>query len=324
MPTGPCPLCGCPAGVEDTDYEEWIVVNCPNCRNYKISQTALNKLDAGRSKTVISHAAFKMGGAENAPIFDRDLVKKLLEEDHLPSHTDQADIFIAYIGKQLQYDASPGGEIIVDPAISTAMLGVSKPGDVWFIADELAEAGFLRVGRRTIREGVTRDCLGVKMTFTGWDRYRDIEERGIVSRTAFMAMQYKDPVVDDMYETCFKPAVEATGFVLRRLDENRKTGVIDNHLRVEIRNSRFLLADLTHDNRGAYWEAGLAEGLGRPVIYLCERSVFENEKLRPHFDTNHCQTVVWEQNKKQAAEQGIKDMIRATLPGEAKMGDEEA
>jgi nucleoside 2-deoxyribosyltransferase len=71
----------------------------------------------------------------------------------------------------------------------------------------------------------------------------------------------------------------------------KEAGVIDNLLRVRIRDAAFVLADLTHANNGAYWEAGFAEGLGKPVIYLCEKGRFDETK--PHFDTNHCTTVTW-------------------------------
>ena len=138
----------------------------------------------------------------------------------------------------------------------------------------------------------------------------------------FMAMEYGDAVVDGMYRECFRPAVKDTGFDLRRLDDAPRAGVIDDRLRVEIRNARFLLADLTHHNRGAYWEAGYAEGLGRPVIFLCERSVWDDEKSKPHFDTNHCTTVIWEAGKPSECAAQLKVTIRATIPGEAKMTDD--
>ena len=70
------------------------------------------------------------------------------------------------------------------------------------------------------------------------------------------------------------PAVASAGFDLVRLDEDPQAGSIDERLRVEIRKSRFLVADLTHGNPGAYWEAGFAEGLGKPVIYTCEKDDF--------------------------------------------------
>src|SRR3546814_14354246 len=62
-------------------------------------------------------------------------------------------------------------------------------------------------------------------------------------------------------------------------------------MRSQIRDAAFVIVDLTHDNSGAYWEAGYAEGLGKPVIYICEKAKFG--KAKTHFDTNHCTTVVW-------------------------------
>jgi nucleoside 2-deoxyribosyltransferase len=90
-------------------------------------------------------------------------------------------------------------------------------------------------------------------------------------------------------------------------------------LRVEIRTSRFLIADLTHGNQGAYWEAGFAEGLGKPVIYTCEKSQFEIYKT--HFDTNHHLTVKWDKEQPEEFKKKLKDTIRATLPDEAVLMD---
>ena len=70
-----------------------------------------------------------------------------------------------------------------------------------------------------------------------------------------------------------------------------QAGLIDEIIRDYIRRSKFVLADLTHGNNGAYWEAGFAEGCGVPVIYICEERVFDKEST--HFDTNHLTTVMW-------------------------------
>jgi len=78
------------------------------------------------------------------------------------------------------------------------------------------------------------------------------------------------------------------------------------------------LADLTHHNKGAYWEAGFAEGLGKPVIYLCRKDVFEDKTQGTHFDTNHHLTVVWDPADLTDAAEKLKATIRATLPREAK------
>ena len=98
-----------------------------------------------------------------------------------------------------------------------------------------------------------------------------------------------------------------------------KAGLIDDRLRVEIRTSRFLIADLTHENAGAYWEAGFAEGLGKPVIYTCEKSKFDTAKT--HFDTNHHLTVFWSTDEFPSFEEKLKATIRATVPDEAILQD---
>ncbi len=69
-----------------------------------------------------------------------------------------------------------------------------------------------------------------------------------------------------------------------------------------------------------YGEAGFAEGLGKPVIYTCEKSYFEGH--RSHFDTNHRQTIVWSGGQLSEAGKSLKTTIRATLPSEAKMFDD--
>jgi hypothetical protein len=73
---------------------------------------------------------------------------------------------------------------------------------------------------------------------------------------AFMAMEYDDEALDKYVQDHFAPAVAETGFHLQRLDDVPKAGLIDDRLRVEIQSCRFLVADLSHANNGAYWEAG--------------------------------------------------------------------
>ncbi|MBW2142727.1 MAG: hypothetical protein JRG97_17045, partial [Deltaproteobacteria bacterium] len=160
------------------------------------------------------------------------------------------------------------------------------------------------------------------LSFDGWDRHEQLKRGARESRKVFMAMRYDDDNLDKIYRDCFQPAVKDTGFELKRLDERPRAGLIDDRLRVEIRTSRFLIADLTYNNLGAYWEAGFAEGLDKPVIYTCEKTFFDSDEQGPHFDTNHHLTILWEEDKLEQAAQELKVTIRATLPAEAKMEDD--
>ena len=121
-------------------------------------------------------------------------------------------------------------------------------------------------------------------------------------------MQFNDAALDAFVRYVVKPAVKnATGCDLVTLHDVATAGIIDNILRVKIRDAKFVIADLTHDNRGAYWEAGYAEGLGKPVIYICETTKFDEKKT--HFDTNHCTTIPWSRDD----DGGFRERLTATL-----------
>jgi len=142
----------------------------------------------------------------------------------------------------------------------------------------------------------TRSFLGSKWR-VGFDRR--IDEGLVESRKVLMAMEFGDPELDHVLDTCFRPAVKRAGFELRIATDNQKAGMIDDQLRVALRTSLFVIADLTHRNNGAYWEAGFAEGLGRPVIYTCREADWKQG--HSHFDTNHLVTVIWDpENLEQA------------------------
>ena len=99
---------------------------------------------------------------------------------------------------------------------------------------------------------------------------------------------------------------------------------MDNRMQLAIKRSRFLLADISGGNNGAYWEAGYAFGLGKPVIYSCRRAEWDdrhNKDGKPHFDVNHHTTVIWDEDNAEKARKDLKAIIRNTIP-EAKQEDE--
>jgi hypothetical protein len=161
----------------------------------------------------------------------------------------------------------------------------------------------------------------MRLTIEGWDWFDNLQRGRATSLVAFMAMPFGNDALDQIYRDHFQPAVKLAGFTLKRLDENQPAGLIDDRLRVEIRQSKFLIAELSDKNPGAYWEAGYAEGLGKPVIYTCKKEIFDHPNSKPHFDTNHHLTIVWDLENLPLASQRLKDTIRATLPLEATLTD---
>jgi hypothetical protein len=173
-------------------------------------------------------------------------------------------------------------------------------------------------GRFNITE--SPELLSYHLTFQGWDRFEELSRSDDTSHTAFMAMKFGRPQTESLFVNHLRPAVAKTSFDLQRVDHNPKAGLIDQRMEVAIRTARFLVAELTHGNRGAYWEAGFASGLGKPVFYICEANHFR--RVSTHFDTNHHFTVLWNADNPDKAASELKNAIRATLPADAKLTDD--
>jgi len=251
-------------------------------------------------------------GGRAKPYLSGELVKNIIRNPR-PSLTEQADNYVRWIGDNVKV----GGQYIaVEELAIQAIVGSATIDEFELVSSHLRDEKL--IGHKS-EPDIWRK---VTLSFAGWQRYRELKRATADSRKAFMAMQYNEPELESIVENVFRDAIRQTGFDLFILRDHPKAGLIDDRLRAEIRAARFLIADLTHGNAGAYWEAGYAEGLGKPVIYTCEKKVFEDSKSRPHFDTNHHQTVLWDAERPEIAAKELQATICASLPEEAKLTDD--
>lgn len=229
------------------------------------------------------------------------------------------DEFVLWLGSHLEF---AGQAIDLKYENHRAVLGAVNIDSYNYLLAAIAQSPWFAGKAAKVLSGAW-PFVQCTLTPSGWARYRELSLSKVASRYGFMAMKYNDPELDGIVRDWFVPAVRAVGFDLRRLDSGQAAGLIDDQLRVAIRTSRFLVCDLTHGNRGAYWEAGYAEGLGRPVIYTCRADVFDdkNHVNHPHFDTGHLVTIPWSPTDPGTAAAKLKATIRATLPAEATLVD---
>lgn len=179
------------------------------------------------------------------------------------------------------------------------------------LVEELVELGIVKVAN-TINTHQSTTFMGVNLTLKGWEQYESEKRGDFRGNYGFMAMQFGDPALDPFVKDIVKPAVqEELGYDLVDMRDVARAGVIDNIMRTRIRDAAFVIVDLTHDNSGAYWEAGYAEGLGKPVIYICEKGKFDAKKT--HFDTNHCMTVPWSRDDDDGFRQALIATLRRSL-----------
>ena len=212
----------------------------------------------------------------------------------------QAINLIREIGDKVSQSGEPIGQFDVDNELSRQLM------------HELVDCNIVKVARSATSFGGTAIFLSVNLTLEGWERYKKEKRGEIAGDYGFIAMQFNDPALDSFIENTVKPIVkEGTGYDLVHMRNVPRAGVIDNIMRIQIRDAAFVIADLTHDNHGAYWEAGYAEGLGKPVVYICEKTKFEEEST--HFDTNHCTTVLWSSDESEKFSRELIATLRRSL-----------
>lgn len=301
-------------------------INCPNCGSYNLAHTFVDdNIANGRLEPImlatLSYAIRRMQGNRAIPLIVEDLAMSILQTTALPTATEQIDNLVLYLGQTL---TEPGEAIELKPIEMRAILGSITLNAAQWVIQEAIELGWVQA---EVRKYVGNAEWGIHFTtlsISGWQRYTELQNATIGSRRAFMAMKFGIEEMDKVFKSCFKEAAKRAGYNLVKLDDEPRAGLIDDHLRLDIRTSRFLVADLSHANKGAYWEAGFAEGLGKPVIYTCKESVMrhEDKEVKPHFDTNHHLIITWNLDNLQEAADKLTTTIRATLPSEAKLTDD--
>ena len=166
-----------------------------------------------------------------------------------------------------------------------------------------------------------------ELSAAGWSEFYEKQKNHSSSKQAFLALQFNNEVLRKVIIPEIKSACALAGFELLAVDDRPKAGLIDDKIRVDIRNSRFVVVDISDQNQGAYFEAGFAEGLGKHVFYICDKIEFEKhfrteKKVKTiHFDVEHQTIIQWDKDNPKSIGEDLLASIRNTLPNEAKMTD---
>jgi hypothetical protein len=272
---------------------------CETCGVFEISRTAFDDLFAPRRLTdaqlaVLSHRIRRAQSGSATPLVTTQMVEALRSEQ-LPSQSQQVRNLVRLMGDEINVT---GVTFIIHEAVGS-IVGLRSKDAQFRLIKAVADRGWIRQeGQRTRTRPQGSNFIQPSwdLTLDGWDRY-EAEQRGQAEGDfGFLAMKFGDTELDQYVSSVIKPGVKAQlNYNVVDMRDVSRAGIIDNLMRAQIRDAAFVLVDLTHDNPGAYWEAGYAEGLGKPVIYICERAKFS--VAQTHFDTNHCTTVPWSADK---------------------------
>ncbi len=127
----------------------------------------------------------------------------------------------------------------------------------------------------------------IKLTPKGLARVEELQKNQKNNKNVFVAMKFGE----EAKELREKIKEGLKGFSVRIMDEIEHNHQIVPEMLYEIRNSRFVVAELSHHNNGAYYEAGYALGLGKEVIHICDKKEL---KSGLHFDVAQVNTILYD------------------------------
>ncbi|MDR2757362.1 MAG: hypothetical protein LBC20_16815 [Planctomycetaceae bacterium] len=178
----------------------------------------------------------------------------------------------------------------------------TAPNKIFEILLQFKECGWIKF----IGEPISSSSP-FQITHNGWQHLRELKKRPTGdSQQAFIAMWFDENRKSFYLE--IEKACTDTGYKALRIDNKEHNEKICDQIVAEIRKSRILIADMTGQRGGVYFEAGFASGLGIPVIYMVTQS--EVDKI--HFDTRQYSHIVYS-NENDLYEK-LKHRIEATVP----------
>ena len=254
----------------------------------EVAKKAADETRMDIPRSIISHALRKRKDRRSE--LTCDVLLSILKNNSLPTPAEQANNFISYLGEHLS-SLGDTYEAFAQQNSQEKIYGLLglKTGateaewkDFQFITSALDEQKILNVeyGGGTIP-------LYTSLTLNGWQKYEELQRSVKDSRKAFVAMEFPNPQKTEenyffqntLLDEYLVPAVKKTGYDLANaLRSEPMAGNLHARLEVEIRAARFVVAELSHRNNGAYWEAGFARGLGKPVIYICNKSIGKSDR----------------------------------------------
>lgn len=141
-------------------------------------------------------------------------------------------------------------------------------------------------------------------------QYRN-ERISIQKNKCFVLMQFSDDL-DIVYGT-IKQELDNIGFICNRADDVSGSPIIFNKILTEMFSSRFIIAELTHNNPNVFYELGIAHSFKEStnVIIIRQKSC-ENKDVVYPFDLKHLQYIEYTPDNLKLLTAQIKKYIQSS------------
>ena len=283
LANGPtCPLCDGPAKygplLTTTDTTSY---DCVRCHRFRISRRVIMDVLSRKPeyKPLLSAFCRRLPEGTEPPIITTETVEQIIRD--VPQYTppEKLDNLLELMGRMTPALGQP---TTFNPTTDYPLLVARDPTEVRFLLIELDDRKFVF--------GPHHSPLSPPTVLSrGWERLEEIKRSGRLSNRVFVAMSF-DKSLDSLYSEAIEPAIRIAGWDPLRLDRVEFVNRIDDEIIGQIRRSRFMVADFTGQCPGVYLEAGMMIGLGRTVIWMCDKK----ELGQVHFDVRQFNFIDYE------------------------------
>lgn len=178
----------------------------------------------------------------------------------------------------------PGDKLHLELERDMVLARAEEPREFDFYLRSLVDRGLLKAQGKWTFDGPPPLILSPE----AWDAIESRPGVDLESAQVFVAMSFSE-AMKPLYTDVIEPAVEKAGYRAYRVDHDPHIERIGAKISAEIKKSRFLVADVTEQKPGVYYEAGYAHGLGIPVIWTVHNGDLKNV----HFDTRQYAHINW-------------------------------
>lgn len=204
-----------------------------------------------------------------------------------------------------------GKESTIDQETDWPLVQAHTANEFGEMLQYLCQSGSLRETSRHIGTAVSKKYL---LTGDGWKQIEALRPTySLAGHQAFVAMWFDDSL-DSLYNDAIAPGLRAGGWEPWRAKGPQFEEKICDRIVTEIRRSSLLLIDCTGQRPNAFFEAGLAMGLGIPIIWCARKDVVATNQLA--FDTRQYPHLDYDSPEQ--LRQMITNRVRALYPREAR------
>lgn len=284
-----CPICHLhnQSFISHSASKEKMTFHCIRCGHFTITRTAIRMADNKNITKLLSSWIRNLSELNlDVPEINIKCLKDV--ENSIPEYnpSDKQYLFLRNISRKSRY---PGDSVNISPEFDFPLAWAKEPREVLFYIRFLVERGLLVLtGEKGDFPARINGTVSVMISSNGWEYLDQYEQRAIELSQAYVAMSFSKEM-NMIWEKAIKPAIHDAGYKACRYENKRQMDRINSKIINEIKNSLFVVAEVSDQKQTVYFEAGYAMGRNLPVIWCVRKNILENV----HFERKNYNYISW-------------------------------